>query len=257
MTEALKRVFSMRAAYLGDPAFVNVPVESLLDSTSGRTGRFAIDAAETVPSDSLGGYPAVGREGVETTHYSVIDRDGMAVAVTYTLNDLFGCKVIVEGAGFFLNDEMDDFVTVPGGANLYGLVGGAENTVQPGKRPLSSMTPTMLIKDGKPVLILGARGGSKIISAVLQVIVNIVDFGMPPGMAVSEPRIHHQWKPDSLQFEHGAINPEVAAGLAWRGHHLSELLSTIGKVEAIFIDPVTGLYVGAPDPRENGVAAGY
>jgi len=257
IAESLKRVFSMRADSMGDPDFFPLSVGEVLDSSRGRTGPYAMNPYRAVPSDSLGGYPGPGREATQTTHYSVIDRDGMAVAVTYTLNDLFGSKEVVDGAGFFLNDEMDDFVTVPGAANMYGLVGGEPNMVEPGKRPLSSMTPVIMLRDGRPVMILGARGGSRIISAVLQVILNIVDFDLPPLRAVDEPRVHHQWWPDTLRFEQGALSPVVAAGLQARGHRLEQTPWTIGQVEAIFIDPSTGSYVGAPDPREGGVAVGY
>ncbi|HLB01421.1 MAG TPA: gamma-glutamyltransferase, partial [Bacteroidota bacterium] len=257
ITEALKRSFSMRAAYLVDPAFVNVPLDTLLAQGPDGGGRFAMNPLQAVPAESLAAFPGVGREGTETTHFAVIDREGMAVSVSTTLNDLFGCKVVVDGAGFFLNDEMDDFVTVPGSSNMYGLVGGEENMVEPGKRPLSSMSPTILVKNGKPVLILGARGGARIISAVLQVILAVVDFDMAPGPAVSAPRFHHQWNPDTLLFEHGAITPEISADLLRRGHHLHELGSTVGQIEAIYIDPSTGVYVGAPDPREGGTAVAY
>ncbi len=257
MAESMKRAFSMRAAWLGDPEFADIPVDRLLAPDEGVAGDFSMNEDVAVPSDSLAGYPGRFREGNETTHYSVIDRDGMAVAVTYTINDLFGSKVVVDGAGFFLNDEMDDFVTVPGSANMYGLVGGEENMVEPGKRPLSSMTPTILVKGGNPVLILGARGGSKIISAVFQTIVNLVDFGMAPAEAISGPRFHHQWKPDTLQFEKGALTPAVIAGLTARGHHLQEIATPIGKIEAIFIDPQSGWYIGVPDPREGGVPVGF
>ena len=181
----------------------------------------------------------------------------MAVAVTYTINDLFGNKDLVEGAGFFLNDQMDDFVTIPGQANMYGLVGGRENMIAPGKRPLSSMSPTIVSRDGRPVLILGARGGSKIITAVLQAVINVIDYGLPPGEAVRAPRFHHQWKPDTLRFEAGAFGPELREELVRRGHRLGEISSMVGGIEAIYIDPETGIFLGVPDHREGGFAAGF
>lgn len=257
IAEAMKRSFSMRAAYLGDPGFVKIPVEELLRPGLLTESAMRIDTARAVPSVELGAFPGLPREGSQTTHFSVVDRDGMAVAVTYTINDLFGDKDIVEGAGFFLNDEMDDFVTNPGQSNMYGLVGGPENMIAPGKRPLSSMSPTIVSKDGRLVMVLGARGGSLIISAVLQAIVNLVDFGLSPHEAVGAPRFHHQWEPDTLQFEKGAFSPALQEDLLRRGHRLQELSWTVGKIEAIFIDPVTGMLLGVSDPREGGTAAGY
>lgn len=257
VAEAMKRAFSMRAAYLGDPDFIDVPVARLLGAVRGLPPAHRIDSSRAVPADSLAGFPGIPREGTQTTHYSIIDGDGMAVAVTYTLNDLFGNKDVVEGAGFFLNDQMDDFVTVPGQANLYGLVGGPENKIAPRKRPLSSMSPTIVSNNGVPVFILGARGGAKIISAVLQAIINVVDYGMPPDSAIALPRFHHQWSPDTLVFERGAIGPGAREELIRRGHSLREINSTIGQIQAIYVDPETGLLTGVPDRREGGAADGF
>ncbi len=255
--EAMKRSFSLRAAYLGDPDFVDIDVGELLRAVKDPSGSRAIDPARAVPADSISGYPGIAREGSQTTHYSVIDRRGMAVAVTYTINDLFGNKEVVDGAGFFLNDEMDDFVTLHGEPNMYGLVGGTENMIAPGKRPLSSMSPTIVSKDGKPVLILGARGGAKIISAVLNAIINLIDHDLPALEAVNAGRFHHQWKPDTLVFEAGTFGAELQAELAGRGHNLRETPSAMGAIEAIYVDPRTGLYFGIPDRRDGGSAAGY
>jgi gamma-glutamyltranspeptidase/glutathione hydrolase len=257
IAEAMKRAFSTRAAYLGDPDFVDLNVAELLSKTREGSGAFAIDTARATDAAALARFPGMPGEGTETTHFSVIDRQGMAVAVTYTINDLFGNKDVVDGAGFFLNDEMDDFVTVPGEPNMYGLVGGPANMILPWKRPLSSMSPTIVSKNGKPVLILGARGGSKIITAVLQAIINLVDFHLSPHDAVNAPRFHHQWMPDTLLFERGAFSPELQADLLRRGHRLREIASKVGSIEAIYVDPATGLYEGVPDFREGGVAAGY
>ncbi len=253
----MKRSFSMRAAYLGDPDFVDVPVGELQRAGKPPDGLPGMDNDRASPADSIAGYPGLPREGSQTTHYSVIDREGMAVAVTYTINDLFGNKDVVEGAGFFLNDEMDDFVTIPGQANMYGLVGGRENMIAPGKRPLSSMSPTIVSRDGRPVLILGARGGSKIITAVLQAVINLIDYDLPAQQAVDARRFHHQWKPDTLQFEAGAFDPALQADLVRRGHRLREIHSAVGAIEAIFVSPETGLYYGIPDHRDGGTAAGY
>jgi gamma-glutamyltranspeptidase/glutathione hydrolase len=254
ITEAMKRSFSMRAAYLGDADFVDVPVDRLLSPPGGAGG---IDHSRAAPPDSIAGYPWVPREGQQTTHYSVVDGQGMAVAVTYTVNDLFGNKEIVGGAGFFMNDQMDDFVIVPGAANMYGLVGGPENMIEPGKRPLSSMCPTIVSKDGRPVLILGARGGSRIITAVLQCIINIVDYGLSPERAVAAPRFHHQWSPDRLSWEEGALSGPVSSGLSLLGHRIAGSPVVVGAVQAVYIDPETQALTGMPDPREGGSAAGY
>lgn len=254
ITEAMKRAFALRAAYLGDGDFVDVPVAALLRAP-GRGRR--IDPSRAADADSLSGYPRPEDRGSETTHFSVIDREGMAVAVTYTVNDLFGNKEVVDGAGFFLNDEMDDFVTVPGTPNLYGLVGGEENMIRPGKRPLSSMSPTIVSKDGRPVLIIGARGGSRIISAVLQSVINIVDHGLPPRTAVLAPRFHHQWSPDRLSYERGAFHGRVMERLGSLGHRLAGEPSVVGAVEAIWVDARSGEVIGIPDPREGGAASGY
>jgi gamma-glutamyltranspeptidase/glutathione hydrolase len=257
VAEAMKRAFSMRAAYLGDPDFVDVPAAELLRPERLRGTPMDIDTALASPAPGLDRFPRLPVEGTETTHLSVVDRNGMAVALTTTINDLFGNKVVVDGAGFFMNDEMDDFVTAPGRPNLYGLLGGPENAIAPGKRPLSSMSPTIVSKEGNTVLVLGARGGSRIITSVLQAIVNTVDFGLPPREAVAAPRYHHQWLPDTLLHEAGAFHPETAAELERKGHHLREIPWSVGVIGAISIDPATGLLVGVPDRRGSGAAAGF
>jgi gamma-glutamyltranspeptidase/glutathione hydrolase len=255
VTEAMKRAFSLRAAWLGDPAFTDVPLTDLLARCK---LDLPVDGPMTAtPAASLAGYPedTPPPEGTETTHFAVVDSSGMVAAVTYTVNDLFGNKEVVEGAGFFLNDEMDDFVTSPGKPNIYGLVGGEANHVGPGKRPLSSMAPVIVLRDYAPILVAGARGGPRIISGVLQMILNVVDFGMTPGDAVAAPRYHHQWMPDELRYEPGTFDEETAEALRAAGYVLSETKGTVGQLQVIGRDGAA--LFGVPDPREGGLAIGY
>jgi gamma-glutamyltranspeptidase/glutathione hydrolase len=257
MTEAMKRVFADRSRYLGDPDVQTVPTRKLLSKSYARSRVEGIDMKRATASSLIqpGRLPA--KEPQNTTNYVVSDRMGNVVSVTYTLNDLFGSKVMVEGAGFLLNDQMDDFSAKPGVPNLYGLTGGDANAIAPGKRPLSSMAPTVVLRKGKPVLALGARGGSKIISAVFQVIVNVLDFGMSIDDAVIAPRFHHQWLPDTLRYEAGAFPLSVITALEAKGHVLKESEEYLGAVEALAIDPKRRRLSGGADPREPGSARGY
>jgi gamma-glutamyltranspeptidase/glutathione hydrolase len=255
LAEVMRRFYADRNEYLGDPDFVKNPITSLLDSAYIRKRRDTIDSVQATPSDQISpGLPA-GKESTETTHYTVADEQGNVVAVTYTLNAGYGSGVTVPGAGFLLNDEMDDFAAKPGSPNLFGLVQGEVNTIAPGKRPLSSMVPTIVLKDGKPFLALGAPGGSRIITAVMQVMLNIMDFGMNVQDAIDFPRIHHQWKPDRLDIERG-ISPDTIALLKKSGYHIEETKPVvIARVEGILIDG--GWIQGGHDERGAGKAAGY
>ncbi|HTK81547.1 MAG TPA: gamma-glutamyltransferase [Bacteroidota bacterium] len=257
MTEAMKRVYADRAEYMGDPDQVEVPVEKLVSKTYADRRRKEIDLQHASQSSLVKYGDLQAAESDNTTHYCVIDKDGNAVSTTYTLNDLFGSKVVVDGAGFFLNDEMDDFSSKPGAPNVYGLIGGYANAIAPNKRMLSSMSPTILLKDHKPVMILGARGGSRIITSVFEAIVNIVDFGMNGQEAVDQPRFHHQWLPDTLMYEKNCLPADVVENLERRGHIAREKQGATGQLEAIYIDNEKGIIYGAPDPREGGVAVGY
>ena len=203
MIEAMKRAYADRARYLGDPAFVNAPIA---DPDSRRTTPpssvpASISTARHRATDALLGAPP--REGSNTTHFSVVDADGNAVSNTYTLNFSYGVGLVADGTGVLLNNELDDFTAAPGASNAYGLVGFEANLPGPGKRPLSSMSPTIVLKDGKPVLVTGSPGGSRIISTVLQVIVNVLDYRMDVAAAVAAPRLHHQWLPDEVRVERG------------------------------------------------------
>jgi gamma-glutamyltranspeptidase/glutathione hydrolase len=255
LAEVMRRFYADRSEYLGDPDFVKNRVEALLDPSYVRKRRDSIDPAQATPSDQFGPGLPVGKESTETTHYTIADEQGNVVAVTYTLNAGYGSAVTVPGAGFLLNDEMDDFAAKPGSPNLFGLVQGEANAIAPGKRPLSSMVPTIVLKNGKPFLALGAPGGSRIITAVLQVMLNVVDFGMNVQDAIDFPRVHHQWKPDRLDIERG-ISPDTIALLKKAGYHIEEAKPVvIARVEGILIDG--GWLQGGHDERGAGKAVGY
>ena len=255
VAEAMRRYYADRSQYLGDPDFVKMPLAGLLDPAYIRKRAATIDPSHATPSAQvLPGGPAHG-ESTETTHYDVVDAEGNAVSVTYTLNGGYGNGITVPGAGFLLNNEMDDFAAQPGKPNMFGLVQGEANAIQPGKRPLSSMTPTILARDGKPFLVVGGPGGSRIISAVLQVILNVFDFGMNAQDAVDFPRFHHQWQPDKLFLEPG-LSPDTVALLKARGHDVDYGAGNVAAVvEAIVNDH--GWLQGAADGRRPGKAAGY
>ena len=201
MVEAMKRAYADRARYLGDPAFVNAPINTLLAKNYATRQRAVIDMMRATPAAAVLVPPQ--REGDNTTHFSVVDSFGNAVSNTYTLNFTYGVGLVAEGTGVLLNNELDDFTAAPGAANAFGLVGFEANLPGPGKRPLSSMSPTIVLKDGKPVLVTGSPGGSRIISTVLQVIVNVLDYDMNVAAAVAAPRLHHQWLPDEVRVERG------------------------------------------------------
>ena len=255
MAEVMRRFYADRSQYLGDPDFVKNPISALLAPSYVQARRATIDPEHATPSDSVKpGLPAE-HEGTNTTHYSIVDQEGNAVAVTYTLNDAYGSGVTVPGAGFLLNDEMDDFAAKPGTPNMFELVQGEANAIAPGKRPLSSMVPTIIVKDGKPFLILGAPGGPVIITAVLQVILNVIDFGMNVQDAVDFPRVHQQWKPDRLDMEKG-VSPDTIALLQRMGYAVEVGNPQVtARVEAIEISD--GWVQGGHDGRGPGKAEGY
>ena len=248
--EAMKRAYADRARYLGDPAFVNAPVAILIAKDYAAKQRASMDLERATPwTDALSATPP--REGSNTTHYSVVDSLGNAVSNTYTLNFPYGVGLVAEGTGVLLNNELDDFTAAPGASNAFGLVGFEANLPGPGKRPLSSMSPTIVLKDGKPVLVTGSPGGSRIISAVLQVIVNVLDYRMDVAAAVAAPRLHHQWLPDDVRIERGFAEDTIAA-LRAKGHHVIEPL---GQTSANSIAVTPNGLLGAPDPRTRGAEA--
>jgi gamma-glutamyltranspeptidase/glutathione hydrolase len=250
LIEAMKRAYADRARYLGDPAFVDAPVNVLLSEDYAIKQRASIDPDHATPAaDVLKIKPL--HEGDNTTHFSVVDGEGNAVSNTYTLNFPYGVGLVADGTGVLLNNELDDFTAAPGASNAFGLVGFEANLPGPGKRPLSSMTPTIVLKDGKPVLLTGSPGGSRIISAVLQVIVDVLDYHMDVAAAVAAPRLHNQWLPDEVRVERG-FSDDTLAALSAMGHHVVEPL---GQTSANSIAVTDHGLLGAPDPRTRGAEA--
>jgi gamma-glutamyltranspeptidase / glutathione hydrolase len=250
LIEAMKRAYADRARYLGDPAFVDAPIATLISKDYAAKQRASIDPDRATPwTDTLSATPP--REGSNTTHFSVVDSLGNAVSNTYTLNFSYGVGMVAEGTGVLLNNELDDFTAAPGASNTYGLVGFEANLPGPGKRPLSSMSPTIVLKGGKPVLVTGSPGGSLIISTVLQVIVDVLDYRMDIAAAVAAPRLHHQWLPDEVRIERGFADDTLAA-LRAKGHRVIE---PMGQTSANSIAVTDNGLLGAPDPRTRGAAA--
>lgn len=276
--EAFRRAFYDRAEFLGDPDFSKIPVAQLIDKKYGAAWRESIDPAQASVSKDLKrpaifseleqyasqhSQPLAVREPAHTTHYSVVDSDGNAVAVTTTLNDSFGSRVTAEGLGFLLNDEMDDFAAKTGVPNLYGLIQGPANAIGPGKRPLSAMTPTIVLKDGKLFLVLGSPGGPRIITTVANILMGVVDYGMNIQEAVNAPRFHNQWLPDVVNVERW-FSPDAVRLLEQMGHKVESGETAGGDTapywsdgECIAIDLKTGERLGASDVRNNGKAVGY
>ena len=277
-TEAFRRAFFDRAEFLGDPDFAKIPVAQLVDKKYGAAWRDSIDDSNATPSKDLKRpaifseleqyaaahpQPVANHESPHTTHYSVVDAEGNAVSVTTTINDWFGSRVTAEGLGFLMNDEMDDFSAKPGVPNADGLIQGAANAIGPGKRPLSSMTPTMVVHEGKTILVLGSPGSSKIITTVANVLMGVLDYGMNIQEAVNAPRFHNQWLPDVLNVEQW-FSPDTVQRLQKKGYKVEFGLHEGGggspywsDAECIAIDPKTGERLGASDFRNNGRAVGY
>jgi gamma-glutamyltranspeptidase / glutathione hydrolase len=251
----MKRAYADRAAFLGDPGRVAAPVARLISKAYAATWRAGIDPQHATPASAIRGGDVVQSEGRNTTHFSIVDRFGNAVANTYTLNFNYGLGLVADGTGVLLNNELDDFAVKPDSPNAYGLTGFAANAPGPGKRPLSSMTPTIVLKDGKPFLVTGSPGGSRITTAVLQVIVNVIDRGMTIADAVAAPRVHDQWLPDQVFVEPGVPDAVVAALQARGDKVVAQPAFT--EANSIAITP-DGFFVGAADPRRAGaVAVGY
>ena len=250
MIEAMKRAYADRARYLGDPAFVNAPTDILITKEYAARQRASIELDRATPApDALSAKTP--REGSNTTHYSIVDSSGNAVSNTYTLNFSYGVGLVADGTGILLNNELDDFTAAPGASNAFGLIGFEANLPAPGARPLSSMSPTIVLKDGKPVLVTGSPGGSRIISAVLQIVVDVLDYRMDVAAAVAAPRLHHQWMPDVVRVERG-FPPETLDALRAKGHQVIEAL---GQTSANSIAVTPNGLLGAPDPRTRGATA--
>jgi len=254
--EACRLAYADRAVHLGDPAFVNNPVSMLLDSTYIDSRRKLIDRDRSGVSTEIGsGIPNRYHESESTTHFCVADSAGNVVSITYTINTAFGSKLVVDGGGFLLNNEMDDFSIKPGVANIYGLIGGTANAIAPGKRMLSSMSPTIVMKNDRPVLALGSPGGSKIITTVTQAILGFARFRLSVGEIVALPRFHHQWMPDTLYIEQGGFDISVVQNLIGRGHLIKER-SRYSDLQIIHITD-EHLLIGASDPRGGGAVKAY
>ena len=256
VAEAMKLAFADRAHWLGDPDFIKVPRGLVAKEYAARLAK-QIDRrhAAVVPQHGMPDRANEDFFGKHTTHFSTADAEGNWVACTATVNTSFGCKVVVPGTGVVLNNQMDDFSALPGATNYFGLMGAEANAIAPGKRPLSSMSPTILSKDGKPILSLGAAGGPTIISQTVLAIINTIDFGMDPATALAQPRFHHQWKPDELVVEK-RIGEDVLGELAKRGHKLKRV-EALGAAQAVGVDLKGQGFVGAHDPRVEGKAAGW
>ncbi|MBN6361691.1 gamma-glutamyltransferase [Providencia huaxiensis] len=254
LTEAMRHAYMDRNTFLGDPKFVDNPTEKLLSKAYAEELRKEIKPNQATPSTQV--QPGIGpHEKPETTHYSVVDEKGNAVSTTYTINGRFGSVVIPPGTGFFLNDEMDDFTTKVGEKNLYGLVQGERNSIAPGKRPLSSMSPTIVTKDGKVFLVLGSPGGSRIISITLQTALNIIDYGMPPQEAVNAPRIHHQWLPDEVYYEQRGVSKDTLVLLDKMGYKMVEQ-TPWGAAELIMVAIPEGAGVSAKSSGNDSAVSG-
>jgi gamma-glutamyltranspeptidase/glutathione hydrolase len=255
MAEAMKRAYADRSKYLGDSDFVDVPLDSITSKQYAAFLRKAIDPnMASVSKEILPGDP-VGFESNETTHFSIVDKYGNAVANTYTINFSYGSGIVVAGGGFLLNNEMDDFSAKPGVPNAYGLIGGEANKIEPGKRMLSSMSPTIVLKNGKNFLVAGSPGGSRIITTTLQVIMNVIDHRLNVQAAVNAPRIHHQWLPDEIRIEEG-ISPDTLRLLEGMGHTITEK-SSMGAIQSIMIGEDGTMYGGADPRRSTSAAMGY
>jgi gamma-glutamyltranspeptidase/glutathione hydrolase len=258
LTEAMRRSFADRAEWLGDPDFTDVPTAELVNKNYALQRGKNIDLKKASKSSDIKAGKVNGKEPTETTHFTVVDPEGNVVTNTYTINDLYGSAVTAKGTGVLLNDEMDDFAARPGKPNLFGLIQGERNSVQPAKRPLSSMTPTIVLrKDGSLWFALGARGGPRIISAVLQTVINMIDHDMNIQQAIDAPRVHHQWFPDELLFEPYGMSSDTLKTLENFGHKFAVKPANIAQATGIAIEEKTGVRLGAIDSRGDGEAIGY
>jgi gamma-glutamyltranspeptidase / glutathione hydrolase len=256
MIEAERRVFADRAKWLGDPDFVKVPINELIDNQYLAKRWKDFDFNKATDSKSIGGGVIPAYESTETTHFSVVDKDGNAVAITTTLNNSYGNRVVVGGGGFLMNDEMDDFSVKPGHPNAYGLIGNEANSIRPNKRMLSSMTPTIIEKDGKLLMVVGTPGGSTIITSVFQVVLNVLEHNMNMQQAVDAFRFHHQWLPDKTTFEQGGFSEKTLQRMKEKGYLMEMQKNTIGRMDCILVLP-DGRLEGGADVRSDDTAMGY
>lgn len=258
LVEAMRRAFADRAVYIGDPDFTNVPVAQLISKEYAATRRKTIDPTKASTSQEIRAGSSID-EPAETAHYSIVDAEGNVVSNTYTINNWWGNGVTVTGAGFLMNDDMDDFTVKPGVPNEFQLVQGEQNAIAPNKRPLSSMSPIIALRDGKPWFAVGSPGGPRIINTVLQFSLNVIEFGMNADQAIEAARIHHQWMPDEIYFEPFGISPDTRAKLEAMGHKFRPRPEDIGigEASAVMIDLKTGMRLGGADSRRDGAAVGW
>jgi gamma-glutamyltranspeptidase/glutathione hydrolase len=258
LAEAMRRAFADRAEFMGDPDFAKVPTAQLIDKNYAKKRAETINLTKASRSEDIKAGEVSIAEGTETTHFTVVDGDGNVVTNTYTINDLYGSRVTAKGTGVLLNDEMDDFAARPGKPNMFGLIQGENNSVQPKKRPLSSMTPTIVLrKDGSAWFALGARGGPRIISAVLQSVINVIDYDMNIQEAIDAPRIHQQWFPDEILYEPMGMSPDTLRLLENFGQKFADRPANIASATGIAVEEKTGVKFGAIDSRSDGEAIGY
>jgi gamma-glutamyltranspeptidase/glutathione hydrolase len=258
LAETLRRAFADRAEYMADPDFADVPAAGLITKDYAAKRRATIDLTKASKSSDIRAGEVVANESMDTTHFTVVDQEGTVVSNTYTINDLYGSRVTAKGTGVLLNDEMDDFAARPGKPNMFGLIQGERNAVQPRKRPLSSMTPTIVLrKDGSVWFAVGARGGPRIITAVLQTVINMIDHDMNLQQAINAPRIHHQWFPDEILAEPFGMSPDTRIALESLGHSFTDRPGFIASATGIEIEAKTGVRLGAIDARSDGAAIGY
>lgn len=257
LVEVMRRAFADRAKFLGDPDFSRLPIAELTSRAYAEKRRATINLKRATPSTEIGHGHPLAEESEQTTHYTVVDAAGHIVSNTYTLNGGYGSGVVARGTGVLLNNEMDDFSSKLGTPNMFGLIQGEANAIGPRKRPLSAMTPTIVLKDGQPLLAIGSPGGPTIINTVLQVILNVIDFRMNLQQAIDMPRVHHQWLPDEIVYEPFGLSRDTIEALRQRGHKLTEKPRSIGDVHGIMIEPNTKIRLGASDGRLDGRAIGY
>jgi gamma-glutamyltranspeptidase/glutathione hydrolase len=258
LVETMRRAYADRAEYMGDTDFGSVPIEALIEKAYAERQRSTINPERASSSSEIGAGKPAGHESTQTTHFTIVDAAGNAVSNTYTLNTSFGSGVVAKGTGVLLNNEMDDFTSKPGEPNRYGAIQSEQNAIAPRKRPLSSMTPTFVLRpDGSLYFAIGARGGTTITNTVLQIISNVIDHSMNIQEAIDSPRIHHQWVPDEIRDEPLGLSADTRRALEDRGQKFATKPSYIGDAQGIMIEEKTGMHLGASDAREDGAAVGY